>query len=207
MTSPDTSSDTARRVLDALAVVIADKGYGATTIADLAAAARVSKRSFYEHFDDKADALIALYESATRQSFAVLQGAIDPARDWHVQLDAALAAYLGTLAANPPLLRTLFIEIMALGPRGLAARRRATEAFADFIVQVVGPALPRPLAVAIVGGIHEWVLQAVEADAVATLPALCGPASQLVLAVVDAVPAKAARARNASSRQVVTATK
>lgn len=182
------TNDTRRRLLDALAEVIADKGYAATTIADLAAAAHVSKRSFYEQFDDKAEALIALYDTATRQSFEVLRRAIHPAHDWHAQLDHALAAYLGTLASNPPLLRTLFIEIMALGPRGLAARRRTTETFADFIVQVAGRALPRPLALAIVGGLHEWVLQAVEQDTVTALPQLAGPAAQLVRAVVDAAP-------------------
>jgi len=185
MDSATAVADTRRRLLDALVAVIATKGYASTTIADLAAGAHVSKRSFYEHFADKADALIALYEAATRQSFEVLRRAIDPARDWHGQLDQALAAYFATLACNPPLLRTLFVEIVALGPRGLAARRRSTEALAGLIVEVAGPALPKPLALAVVGGIHEWVLQAVENDAVATLPSLVGPASQLVRAVVD----------------------
>lgn len=196
--------DSRRRLLDALAAVIATKGYAATTIADLAAEARMSKRSFYEHFDDKAQALVALYDTATRQSFEVLRRAIDPARAWQDQLDDALAAYFACLASNPVLLRTLFIEIMALGPPGLAARRRTTEAFAGFIAQVAGPTLPQAQAVAIVGGIHEWVLQAVEADAVATLPTLAAPAAQLVRAVVGA-PARAAvqgsSTSSASSRQ------
>ena len=40
-------------------------------------------------------------------------------------------------------------------------------------------------ATAIVGGIHEWVLEAVEQDRVAQLPALVKPAARLVRAVVD----------------------
>lgn len=178
-------SDHRRRLLDAMAHAVAGKGYAAVTIADLAAEARVSKRSFYEHFADKPACLVALYEAASRQSFDVLKGALDPRRDWHQQLEQALRAYFETLACNPPLLRTLFIEIIALGPEGLAARRRTTQAFADFIVEVVGPGLPREQAVAIVGGIHEWVLQAVEQDRVARLPELVGPAARLVRAVVD----------------------
>lgn len=184
-------TDTRHRLLEALLTVIAAKGYAATTIADLAAEARVSKRSFYEQFDDKADALIALYEAATRQSLDVLRRAVDPGRDWHDQLEQVLATYFETLSRNPPLLRTLFVEIMALGPRGLAVRRRNTQALAAFIVEVTGPALPAPLALAIVGGIHEWVLQAVEADTVASLPTLVQPAAQLVRAVVDQAPVKA----------------
>jgi AcrR family transcriptional regulator len=179
------STDHRRRLLDAMAQAVAGKGYAAVTIADLAAEARVSKRSFYEHFADKAECLIALYEAASRQSFDVLRLAIDPRRDWHEQLDQALLAYFQTLACNPPLLRTLFIEIVALGAAGLAARRRTTQRFADFIVAVTHSGLPIEQATAIVGGIHEWVLQAVEQDRVAQLPELVGPAARLVRAVVD----------------------
>jgi AcrR family transcriptional regulator len=178
-------TDHRRRLLDAMAHAVAGKGYAAVTIADLAAEARVSKRSFYEHFPDKAACLIALYEAASRQSFEVLRGALDPKRDWHQQLEEALSAYFHALSCNPPLLRTLFIEIVALGPAGLAARRRTTQRFADFIVAVAGPGVPLEQAIAIVGGIHEWVLMAVEQDRVSELPALVSPAARLVRAVVD----------------------
>lgn len=191
--APDTrSADTAdhrRRLLDAMARAAAGKGFPAVTIADLAAEARVSKRSFYEHFSDKADCLIALYEAASQQSLAVLRQAIDPARDWHAQVEQAMAGYFALLTSNPALLRTLFVDIMALGPAGLAARRRANQRFAQFIVQVVGAGLPMAQAVAIVGGIHEWVLEAVEQDRVERLPELAGPAARLVRAVVDHPPA------------------
>lgn len=168
-----------------MAHAVASKGYAAVTIADLAAEARVSKRSFYEHFADKAECLVALYEAASRQSLDVLRQAIDTRHDWHEQIEQALAAYFGTLACNPPLLRTLFIDIMAIGPAGLAARRRSAQRLADFIVQVAGPGLPQAQAVALVGGIHEWVLQAVEQDEVMRLPELVAPAARLVRAVVD----------------------
>lgn len=183
--SADTPTDHRRRLLDAMAQAVATKGYGAVTIADLAAEARVSKRSFYEHFADKSDCLVALYDAASRQSLGVLRQAIDPRHDWHAQLEQAMTAYFGTLACNPPLLRTLFIEIFAIGPAGLAARRRSTQSFADFILSVVGPGLAPELAVAIVGGIHEWVLQAVEQDRVAELPQAVAPAAKLIRAVID----------------------
>ncbi len=174
-----------QRLLDAMADVVARKGYAAATISDIAAAARVSKRSFYEHFADKAACLLALYELASSRSFEMLRAAVRPDVDWHAQVEQVMAAYLGCLAANPQLLRTLFVEIMALGPAGLAVRRRNAERLAEFIVAVAGPQLPKTLAVAIVGGIHEWVLQAAEDDRVAELPALAGPSARLVRAVVD----------------------
>lgn len=181
----DDNNNHRRRLLDAMAQAVAEKGYGAVTIADLAAEARVSKRSFYEQFRDKADCFIALYEMASLQSLKVLREAIDPRQDWHAQVEQALRAYLLALTKNPPLLSTLFIDIMAIGPSGLAARRRSTERFADFILGVVGNALQREQAVALVGGIHEWVLQAVEQQRVDGLPALAAPGARLVRAVID----------------------
>ncbi|HEV8312717.1 MAG TPA: TetR/AcrR family transcriptional regulator [Burkholderiaceae bacterium] len=181
----------ARRLLDAMAQCVSAKGYAATTIADIAAEARVSKRTFYEHFDGKAQCLIALYEAASRQALQVLKSAIDPAQDWHQQAEQALRAYFACMASNPVLMRTLFIEMLALGPEGLAARRRAYRDLAEHILQVVNAdvakaeRLPENMAIAIVGGINELVLQAIEEDRVDRLHELTEPAARLVRAVVD----------------------
>jgi AcrR family transcriptional regulator len=185
-----------RRLLDAMSHTVATKGYADTTIADLAAAARVSRRTFYEHFDDKAQCLIALYDAASTQALEVLRGAIDPKRDWHDQVEAALGAYLATLADNPKLLRTLFIEILGLGAPGLSARRRANRQIARFIVDVVdGPGAKPPrtqplgeaLALGIVGAINELVLQAIEEDRVERLAELTPIAARLARSVIDGV--------------------
>lgn len=191
---PPALTDHRRRLLDAMSHAVARKGYAETTIADLAAEARVSRRTFYEHFDSKAECLIALYEVASDQALRVLRDAIDPTRDWHTQVEQAMHSYLSTLACNPVLLRTLFIAILGLGPEGLAARRRANDRLAEFILEVVnGPAtrpprtnpLPHAHAMGIVGAINELVLCAIEEDRVERLAELSGTASQLARAVID----------------------
>ena len=184
------SPDHRRRLLDAMAHAVARKGYAETTIADLAAEARVSRRTFYEHFADKAECLIALYEVASAQALEVLKAAIDPKRDWHTQVDQALNAYLSTLACNPMLLRTLFIAILGLGPAGLKARRRANLALAEFILSVVNDTrrakpLPPEMALAIVGGVNELILQAIEEDRADRLTELGGAAARLARSVID----------------------
>ena len=190
------AADHRRRLLDAMSHTVARKGYADTTIADLAAEARVSRRTFYEHFDDKAQCLIALYEAASAQALQVLRAAIDPKHDWHDQVEAALAAYLATLACNPKLLRTLFIEILGLGPAGLAARRRANAQIAQFIVDIVDSPSAKPprsqplgqqLALGIVGAINELVLQAIEEDRVESLAGLTATAARLARSVIDGV--------------------
>ena len=163
------------RLLDGMAASIKARGYAATTIADVVREAGVSRRTFYEHFDGRADCLI--------------QGVIDPMHDWQVQVEQALAAYLGALACNPVLLRTLFLDLPGLGAPGLAARRRAHQAIADFMLKTVNDehenmALSPDMAVAAVGGIHELVLQAIERDQVAALTELATSAARLVRAAV-----------------------
>jgi AcrR family transcriptional regulator len=188
-------NDHRRRLLDALSEVVARKGYAQTSIADIAAQARVSKRTFYEHFAGKVECLIALYQAASSQALQVLREAIDPAHDWHTQVERGVHAYLSTLACNPPLLRTLFIEILHLGPEGLAARRRVNRDIADFVVGAVGQGRPQDallntMAMAIVGGINELVLQAIEDDRVAHLPELTPAAAHLIRAVIDGTLAR-----------------
>lgn len=188
--SPDTSHR--RRLLDAMVESVARKGYADTTIADLAAIARVSRRTFYEHFATKEECLIALYEAASKQALAVLRDALDPSHDPLTQAEQALNAYLATMASNPALLKTLFVAILGLGPTGLQARRRVNRQLADFIVEVVNrphdgaqhPPLTEALATSIVGGIHELVLQKVEQDRVDELPELTAATAQFVRAVV-----------------------
>jgi AcrR family transcriptional regulator len=169
------------RVLEGMARAVSRKGYADTTIADIVAEASVSRRTFYEHFSSKADCLIALYEAASRNGLKVLQDAIDPRHEWQAQVESALRAYLDCLAANPVLLRTLFIEILHLGPEGLVARRHVNNAIAEFIVRTVGSQSITPtMAMAIVGAINELVLEYIEQDKVTKLGELVEPASRLV---------------------------
>ncbi|TFY99453.1 TetR/AcrR family transcriptional regulator [Ramlibacter henchirensis] len=171
-----------------MARAVAAKGYAATTIADIVREASVSRRTFYEHFQSKSECLVALYEAASHNALKVLRAAIDPAHPWQTQVEQALAAYFAGLASNPLLMRTLYIEILGLGPEGLAARRRVNREIASFMLDVVNGASPeKPLspqmAMAVVGGINELVLEYIERDDEERLAELVAPAAQLVHAV------------------------
>jgi len=176
------------RVLEGMAHAVSQKGYADTTISDIVREASISRRTFYESFSSKAECLIALYESASRNSLKVLRDAIDPQHGWQTQVERALDAYLSSMAANPVLVRTLFIEILHLGAEGLTARRRVNLELAGFILTVVNgasrnAALSPGMAMAIVGGINELVLEYIEQDKVTRLRELVQPASELVHAV------------------------
>ena len=188
MTVFDTAEPVSR-LLAGMAQCVAAKTYAETTIADIVREAGVSRRTFYEQFATKAECLIALYEAASHQALDVLRNAIDQKQQWETQIERALSAYLGAMAANPALMRTLFVEILGLGTEGLTARRRVNQEIADFIVVVTHSsrakgqrALSPELAMAIVGGINELVLACIERDDLAGLQDIVGPVSELVRA-------------------------
>lgn len=184
-------SDHRRRLLEGMAHAVAAKGYAGTTIADIVREAGVSRRTFYEHFFARSDCLIALYEAASHNALKVLEQAIDPANDWQLQLEDGIRGFLEHLSQNPVLLRTLFLEMPALGEPGLAARRRVHEALSGFLLDRINPRrsprlLDTEMADAVVGAINEWILQAIESGRTQDLTLLAARAARLVRAVVAA---------------------
>jgi AcrR family transcriptional regulator len=184
-----TTQEHRARLLRGMAQSVAEKGYADTTIGDIVREASVSRRTFYEHFRDKAECLIALYQAASRNALKVLREAVDPAHEWEQQAERAIRAYLESLASNPMLVRTLFIEILGLGPDGLEARRAIHRAIADFLLELVNagdPMLARLTpddVTAFIGGVHELVLQKIEQGRVSEVPQLTATATRLLRAI------------------------
>jgi AcrR family transcriptional regulator len=156
------------------------------------AQARVSKRTFYQHFSGKEACFAALYVAGSVRALNVLRDALRAELPWSTQVERAISAYLATLAENPERARTLYIEVLRMGTPGLVLRRASHARFAAWIVEVVtqkrvlsGAELGMMLALAgaVVGGINELVLQAIEGEKPADLTALIAPASRLVLSV------------------------
>ncbi|WP_188113322.1 TetR/AcrR family transcriptional regulator [Nocardioides humilatus] len=169
------------RLVQGMLLSIEERGYAATTVLDIVRHARVSKRTFYEHFSSKDDALRALYALAVGNLNTWFADAGRRPKTWEERLRRAVLAFVEGLAAYPGLARTILVELAATGPLSLAARDAAHQAFVDAIRQgvdrlrVAHPEL-RPLsedmAVAFVGAIHELMVRelakpSIDADHVA----------------------------------------
>jgi AcrR family transcriptional regulator len=169
MTSTRTVEELRQDLTGGLAEAIAAKGYAATTIADIVMHARVSKRTFYEHFADKEACLMALYAQGCEQLLAVVRNAAaGGGRPWKELINNGVTAYLNALEGLPAVTRTLLVEIQAAGPKAFRLRQQMQRRFADALVEVVEearaadpaiPALSPLLAIALVGGVHEMMLQ------------------------------------------------
>ena len=180
------------RLTGGLAAAIAEKGYAAATIADVVANARVSKRTFYEHFADKETCFLALYSETTDALLALIGDEVARADGgWDARLATAARAYFGRLAAEPELIRTGLIGIQAAGPAARALRRDVQRRYADMLRALseeaaaedpsVTPLSPG-LATAVVGGIDELMLEAVEAGEEVRLGELADVAVELIRA-------------------------
>lgn len=194
--TPATNADHRSRLLDALTLALTDQAYADVTIADIVAHARVSRRTFYEQFDNKDACLLALCERLSEQILGLIAAGYDPTADWVEQLNRVTDTYLQALQMQPALVRTLYIELMQLGDVGLAVRRRISQRFAMFLIMQVELARVREpgkrslspaLATAIVGGANELILQAIEDGRADRLSDLAPTVSEFMQAVLKSL--------------------
>lgn len=195
-TGPGSTGTPSRvRLLEGLAAAITEKGYAATTISDIVRHARVSKRTFYEHFEDKDACFLASYTAASEETLRKIATAAAPGLPWKERLHAATLAYLDALEARPEVTRTYLLEIHAAGARALQLRREVHQRFAEQLRGLVQTArgehpelraLSPAMATALVGGINELVLVAAEKGRAGQLRELADTAVELVRAVLVA---------------------
>lgn len=136
------------RLLRATAEIVSERGYAATTVPQIVAAAHTSPNVFYGLFADKTECFIALCEEAGNQLATELAGfAVKP--DWLSALDHALHHYLRWWQQQPALTWAYFVELPAAGPRALEERDRQRERFTAILRQLAArarseqPGLPR----------------------------------------------------------------
>ena len=112
------------------------------------------------------------------------------------ELEKITSAYLQNLQQRPALVRALYLELLTLGPQGLAMRRRISERFTQFLImqeelsRVKEPgkrSLSPALATATVGGINELIVQAIEEDRADRLGELQPTISDFVRAVLHSL--------------------
>jgi AcrR family transcriptional regulator len=195
-----------RQLLRGMARCLRDHPFGATTIADVVREAHVSKSTFYAHFADKEACYVALYSAAVDNVLAAMRAADAEAAagglGWREHLAAVNAAYLGALASGGEMTRSMLVEFQTAGPSARAMRREVFDRYVRFMRDVVaGLARGEPrlnelsptLALGVVGGVNEVVVETIESRGVDAITGLGDVATGLWAAVLTgaAVPAPA----------------
>ena len=178
--------DPAERILRALAGAVAERGYPKTRIADVAARARVSQGTFYDHFQSKEEATIAALDSSGAQMLAATMPAIRRAPDWPGAVRSAYSSMCGFMAAEPDFARLRAVEVYAAGPAALAMRDRAGMELLEALVAAapekrVTEADPIVLE-AIGGAVYALIYDCVRDSGPQALPTVVPPATYITLA-------------------------
>jgi AcrR family transcriptional regulator len=115
------------RLLAAMGDVVAAHGYASTTVAELIVRARVSRRCFYEHFDERSDCFLQAFALTVERLTAAVQAACERETLWPESVRAGIEAVLGGLLATVS-------SYMLQGAAG-----RAPELLPDLVVFALAP--------------------------------------------------------------------
>ncbi|MCW3039038.1 MAG: TetR/AcrR family transcriptional regulator [Solirubrobacterales bacterium] len=170
-TDTPTRVDHRARLLAGMAASVRAKGFPQTTLADVVREARVSRRTFYEHFSDPLDCYVALLESIAQRCNEAIAAAAAGGGTPEERLDRAVGSYLDLLEADPLLMRSFLRELHLTGERGrllLNAVNAQAGALVHALVEEVRAAepelglepIPVDMARMIVAGIVQLALMA-----------------------------------------------
>jgi AcrR family transcriptional regulator len=175
------------RLTAGMIATVAEHGFHEATITQIAAAAGVSRRTFYGYFSSKEECFFDTFGQVADHLQGALTAAAAEAEDWPGQVRAQITALLETFAANPDLARfTLMAPPNAGGE--IAARYRE---LLERLFALLTAGKPEPPAVqepsravtdGLLGGIVALIVRKVKADEGEQLPELLPALLELFLA-------------------------
>ncbi len=120
------------RLLAAAALEFAQRGYRGTSSDSISRRAQMSKATFYEHFSNKEECMLALYDRSVQvvQQGMAQAASSAPRGDAVQRLKAGTRAFLTALADHPEHAQTLLVEIIGAGPLAAARRDEILQSFA-----------------------------------------------------------------------------
>lgn len=135
-----------QRLCQALADVMAEKGYVGTSVQDVLKEAAVSRRAFYELFTSKLDCFLSAFKYAGELlGQRMLDGIGAESAEQLTELgddpvdrfDRAINAYLSALASELSFARLFLIESYVAGPEAISQRATIQDSFAAALARLM----------------------------------------------------------------------
>jgi AcrR family transcriptional regulator len=181
------------RALVAMADAVGERGYPETTVRDVLERARMSRRTFYQLFDNREACFLATYDHARSEALAWLDRGDGRDESCPPHLTSVLAEILAYLATKPGFARVLVVEPVAAGPLGLERHERTMRELAQRLAQSSGPGSsglgPDQLRLrceASVGAVHRVLAARIVEGRARELPALASELAGLVRTLATA---------------------
>ncbi len=140
----------------AMAQLCVERGYRATTIAHIASQAGVARNTVYDNFPNREALFLALLEEATGELLGQTEAAcLEAGAEGEAKFEAALAAILKWIAANPAFAWVLLVEAPCSCPAAFDRHLETTARFIELLRASVPADIERPEVIEemLVGGI------------------------------------------------------
>ncbi|WP_308121274.1 TetR/AcrR family transcriptional regulator [Paractinoplanes bogorensis] len=157
------------RIVASAVHLFGTRDYDDVTVADICAGAKVSKRYFYEHFDDRADLLLRVNREQNEWLLRGVGRAV-PERPASLEelFGAALHTLVEMLASHPESARVIYVN----APRMETRRRGVLREDAQFVAAVLERAVGKPddpvgyqrTLLALVSGLSEVIIDWISHD-------------------------------------------
>jgi AcrR family transcriptional regulator len=190
-----------QRLFEAAATVFSRVGYAEASAETISREAGMSKATFYEHFKNKEECLVALFEYAALSFGEVISTASsESGPGFEARHRAGLRAILETIEANPMLAQAMLVESVGAGPRVAELRDGALTRIAQGMYESTaaaaeregGPAYASPDdAFAIVGATFELISRQLRAGHPERVTDLQPLIERLILGLLSQPPGSA----------------
>jgi AcrR family transcriptional regulator len=148
-------------MMDAMAELTAERGYGATKIADVVSRAGVARKTLYDNFAGKEELFLAAFETTVTEARESVEAACTAVAEGDGKaVEAGLQALLAFLAAHPAQARMCMVEALSATPATAVQYEEAIQEFVELLREGTPSAQGRPMTreETLVGGVA-WVLQ------------------------------------------------
>jgi AcrR family transcriptional regulator/DNA-binding MarR family transcriptional regulator len=116
------------RMLGAMVEVAGERGAPRASVAHIVERAGISRRTFYEHFEDREDCFLAAFDHALARAQEAVLPAYAAGGAWRERVRAGLGALLAFFDEQPGLGALLVIDALGAGPRALERRTELLDA-------------------------------------------------------------------------------
>ncbi|HWX44384.1 MAG TPA: TetR/AcrR family transcriptional regulator [Solirubrobacteraceae bacterium] len=121
------------RMIGALTEVARERGASGVTVAHVVARSGVSRRTFYELFEDRDDCFLAAFEHAVGRAGQRVLPAYEAPGTWRERVRAGLGALLEFLEDEPGLGGLCIVDALGAGPAALERRTQVVSALIDAV--------------------------------------------------------------------------
>jgi AcrR family transcriptional regulator len=171
------------RIVRAAARVVVESGYQTLSIPAISSAAGTSNQTFYEHFSNKREALLAAFEILSGEALGQSVVAYERQERAPEAIGAGLRAMVEYIAGNELFARLAFFELPTAGPPALDRADATLDLFTAYLGNSpeLGGSLPQTIMEAVPSAIWAVIQHEIAQGRLDALPEIAPEAARIVL--------------------------